>query len=134
MEWLLHILVFVFGYYTCKTFYVFRSGALTVAMLKVTYLTSLLILLRSLEQYAYIKQFGAQQLKRKDASDLDIENYNIYIDNDIKHFKTKSINNILKGTPTYFKDIPQFSDWDSAMEYVRANKTLVDQIINNSRR
>lgn len=102
--------------------------------MKITYLTSLIVLLRAIEQYVYVKQFGAQQLKRKGASDSDIENYKIYIDNDIKYFKTKSINNILNGTPTYFKDIPQFSDWDSAMEYMRSNKTLVDQIINNSRR
>ena len=77
MEWLLYVLVFVFGYYTCKTFYVFRSGALTVTMVKLAYVSSLLILVRALEQYSYVKQFGEQQMKRKDATQSDIDNYEI---------------------------------------------------------
>ena len=133
MEWLLYALVFVFGYYTCKTFYVFRSGALTVTMVKLAYVSSLLILVRALEQYSYVKQFGEQQMKRKDATQSDIDNYKIYVDNDIEYFKNKSINNILGGTPTYFKEIPQFSDWESAMEYLAANKQLVQHIINSRR-
>ena len=131
MEWLLYVLMFVFGYYTCKTFYVFRSGAVTVTMLKLTYLTSILVLVRALEQYSYVKQFGAQQLTRKDASDADIKNYKIYIDNDIEYFKTKSINNILDCTPTYFKQIPQFNDWESAMQYIQDNKELITHVINH---
>jgi hypothetical protein len=134
MEWLLYLLVFVFGYYTCKTFYVFSSGATTVTILKITYLTSLLVLLKALEQYEHIKKFGSQQLQRKGATDIDVENYKMYIDNDIRHFKSKSVNNILGTTPTYFKEIPEFSDWDSAMEYLDANKILVDHILNKSRR
>tara|TARA_R100000152_G_C6678684_1_gene113110 strand:+ start:148 stop:456 length:309 start_codon:yes stop_codon:yes gene_type:complete len=99
-------------------------------MLKLTYLTSILVLVRALEQYSYVKQFGAQQLTRKGASDVDVQNYKIYIDNDIEYFKTKSINNILDCTPTYFKQIPQFDDWESAMQYMRNNRQLMTHIIN----
>ena len=104
-----------------------------MTMVKLAYVSSLLILVRALEQYSYVKQFGEQQMKRKDATQSDIDNYKIYVDNDIEYFKNKSINNILGGTPTYFKEIPQFSDWESAMEYLAANKQLVQHIINSRR-
>jgi hypothetical protein len=129
MEWLLHLLVFFFGYYTCKTFYVFRSGALTVGMFKMTQLTALMILARSMEQYAYVKTFGEMQLKQKGASEKVISNYHIYVDNDANFFKTKSIKSILSTTPSYFKHLLEFEDWETAMRYLNDNKPIVNQIL-----
>jgi hypothetical protein len=129
MEWLLHLLVFVFGYYTCKTFYVFRSGALTVGMFKMTQLTTLMILTRSIEQYAYVKSFGESQMKQKGATEKEISNYHIYVNNDIEFFKNKSIKVIVSATPNYFKHLVEFDDWESAMRYLNDNKTIVNQFL-----
>lgn len=129
MEFLLYFLVFIFGYYTCKTFYIYRSGSLTIGMLKTSQLTCLILLIRAMEQYAYVRTFGAIQLKKACASDSDVENYQLYIDNDITFFKTKSIDNLVKATPNYFKQVLEFEDWESAMRYLNENKELTDQII-----
>ena len=129
LETILYLLVFIFGYYTCKTFYVYRSGSLTVGMLKMCHMASLMVLVRALEQYSYVRQFGIQQLKAKGASENEIKNFDLYIDNDIKFFKHKSISNLVGVTPTYFKQVLKFEDWDSAMDYMNANKELVEQII-----
>ena len=129
MEFLLYFLVFIFGYYTCKTFYIYRSGSLTVGMLKMSQLTCLMLLIRAMEQYAYIRTFGALQLKKGGASDSEVESYQLYIDNDIAFFKTKSIDNLVRATPNYFKQVLEFEDWESAMRHLNENKELVDHII-----
>jgi len=129
MEFLLYFLVFIFGYYTCKTFYIYRSGSLTVGMLKMSQLTCLLLLIRAMEQYAYIRTFGALQLKKGGASENEVESYQLYIDNDIAFFKTKSIDNLVGATPNYFKQVLEFEDWESAMRYLNENKELADHII-----
>jgi len=129
MEFLLYFLVFIFGYYTCKTFYIYRSGSLTVAMLKTSQLTSLILLIRALEQYAYIRTFGSQQLKKARATEKEVESYQLYIDNDIAFFKSKSIDNLVRATPNYFKQVLEFEDWESAMRYLNENKELADHII-----
>jgi hypothetical protein len=129
MEFLLYPLVFIFGYHTCKTFYVYRSGSLTIGMLKMSQLTCLVLLLRAIEQYAYVRTFGALQLKKKGATGDEVENYKLYINNDIAFFKTKSIDNLVSATPNYFKQVLEFDDWESAMRHMNENKELVDQII-----
>jgi len=82
-----------------------------------------------MEQYAYIRTFGALQLKKGGATESDVENYQLYIDNDITLFKTKSIDNLVRATPSYFKQVLEFKDWESAMKYLNENKELAEQII-----
>ena len=83
----------------------------------------------TIEQYAYVRTFGALQLKKKGATGDEVENYKLYINNDIAFFKTKSIDNLVSATPNYFKQVLEFDDWESAMRHMNENKELVDQII-----
>tara|TARA_R110001583_G_scaffold96407_6_gene240623 strand:+ start:10196 stop:10495 length:300 start_codon:yes stop_codon:yes gene_type:complete len=98
-------------------------------MFKMTQLTTLMILTRSMEQYAYVKSFGESQMKQKGATEKEISNYHIYVNNDIEFFKNKSIKVILSATPNYFKHLVEFDDWESAMRYLNDNKTIVNQFL-----
>ena len=132
-QWILHLLVFIFGFYTCKTFYVYRSGQLTVTMLKLSQLVALTIIVKSLEQYTYVQNFGERQLKEKGATDDEVKNYRLYIDNDIQFFKNTSIKNIVSSTPSYFKQVLEFDDWNSAMSYLHMQKRIVAELIKERR-
>tara|TARA_Y100000593_G_C4273560_1_gene318715 strand:+ start:421 stop:771 length:351 start_codon:yes stop_codon:yes gene_type:complete len=81
-------------------------------------LSALLILLRSLEQYTYLKSYGTLKLQEKDATENEINAYKIVIDNDIEFFKRQSIKNINKHIPEYLKVLEHFETWDEAMLFL----------------
>ena len=58
-QYALHLLTFIFGYVTCRTFYFFKSARASVTLLKVVQLVSLAIFLKCIEEYSYA---GAQKL------------------------------------------------------------------------
>ena len=129
MELILYFLVFMFGYVTHRTFWTFRSTKSILLLLQSAQITSLLILARSIEKYSYVKAFGANQLTKSGATDDAVDNYKKYIDNDIEYFKSSSIKNIVRNTPEHFEPIVQFSDWNSAMEYLdNLNQTRMGNI------
>ena len=118
LEFLLYGLIFVFGYVTHKTFHIYtatKTGSLIFLHGK---LTTLLILLRAIEQYSYVKSFGALQMKEKGASESDIAAYKIFINNDIEYFKKQSIKAINKPIPEYLKVLEHFENWDEAMIFI----------------
>lgn len=123
MQYLLYILLFVFGFYTHKTFQTYRSAQASIALLFSAQITSILILLKAIENYSYVKTFGANQLRSKEATDNEVKNYELYIDNDIKYFKNNSVKQILRQLPEHFRLTGQFDDWESAMQYLETTKT-----------
>jgi hypothetical protein len=91
---------------------------MSILLLQSAQVTSLLILVKSLQNYSYVKNFGANQLLKKEASQEEIDNYIKFIDNDIEFFKKTSVSQIIKDTPPHFSTITNFDDWDSAMAYL----------------
>ena len=123
MEFLLYLLVFMFGYVTHRTFFTYTSTKSALVILQNAQITSLLSLTRCMQNYAYVKSFGSLQLANHGASESEVENYEKFIDNDIEFFKRSSISSMLRDTPDYFMPAVQFTDWDSAMKYLdRLNK------------
>jgi len=48
---------------------------------------------------------------------------------EIELFKKRSIIAILALHPDYFKSVPEFDDWDSAMLYLGANKKIAQTFL-----
>jgi hypothetical protein len=118
VEFLLYVLVFLFGYVTHRTFSTYKNAKASILLLQSSVVASLLILARCLQNYSYVKSFGANQLEKKEASSEQVDNYKLLIDNDIKFFKKSSVSQILKDIPEHFSTIIEFNDWDSAMKYL----------------
>ncbi len=118
MELLLYMLVFIFGVQTHRTFSNYKNAKMSILLLQSAQVTSLLILVKSLQNYSYVKNFGANQLLKKEASQEEIDSYIKFIDNDIEFFKKTSVSQIIKDTPPHFSTITNFDDWDSAMAYL----------------
>lgn len=133
LEILLYLLVFIFGYITHRTFHTYtatKTGSLIFLHGK---MTVVLMLLKAIEKYSYVKSFGALQLKEKGASDSEIEAYKIFIDNDISLFKKQSIKSINKPIPDYLNVLEPFNNWDDAMLFIAKYKQELPEEITNDR-
>ena len=108
----------MFGYVTHKTFHTYtatKTGSLIFLHGK---MTALLMLLRAMEKYSYVKTFGVLQLQEKGASESEVKAFKIFIDNDIEFFKNQSIKAINKPIPEYLKILEHFNNWDEAMMFI----------------
>ena len=122
----LHLLTFLFGYVTCRTFYFFKSARISVSLLKVMHVVCLSILIKSIEEYSYA---GTEKLKALSRCGVlpDDEIYKkVEIQNEqiIGLFKKRSIATIIALHPEYFRPTVEFKDWESAMVFMHRNKKI----------
>ena len=73
MDWLLYLVVFIFGYITCKTFYFMNAARTSINMLKSAQLTSLLVLARSMEHFSYSRALRLHHMQMTDATEHNIQ-------------------------------------------------------------
>jgi hypothetical protein len=118
LEVLLYILVFAFGYVTHRTFHTYMAAKTGSLIFLHSKITSLLLLIKCIESYSYIKAFGIIQLEKSDASEKQVEAFTKMIDNDIGFFKKQSIKNMNGLVPEYLKVLEHFENWDEAMSFL----------------
>jgi len=123
MQFLLYALVFLFGFFTYRTFFIYRVAHASLFILRMSQRTSLIMLTRALENYHYTKSFCAERLTKSGATEKELKSFNIYIENDIEQLKKTSIRDINKAMPEQFKSSIVFHDWDTAMAFLEASKT-----------
>lgn len=116
--WWLYLIVFAFGYFTCKTFYFVREVRLGLIMLKVTHCIALYCLVKAYEQLEYAKNAKKNEMLSIGESEGNIKAYCLNFDELIHTFKRRSINDIINLHPSFYKDIIKFNDWDSAMSFL----------------
>ena len=125
MNWLLYILVFLFGYITCKTFYFLSATRTSINVMRIAQLISLLIFSKSLEHFAYAKNTRLHIMKQNDESDHNINAFIKTFDQEVDAFKFKGIKAIVNYHSSHFKDLLEFDDWKTAMKYLDDNKEIV---------
>lgn len=132
MEFLLYVLVFVFGYVTHRTFHTYMAAKTGSLIFLHSKLTSLLMLIKCIESYNYVKAFGMMQLKKNEATDKQVEAFTTMIDNDITFFKKQSIKNINILIPEYLKVLEHFDNWDEAMMFlVKFKQEIPGEFLND---
>jgi len=117
-DWLLYVLVFIFGYVTCKTFYFFKEVRLGLVMMDISQALSLHTIVLGLENYYFTRSIKISELKKANASDQVIEAYKKNFDEEIERYKNKCIEEIIKIHPNFYRDVLRFNDWDSAMRFL----------------
>ncbi len=117
-QWALYLLVFVFGYVTCKTFYFMRETRLGLIMLKLSHCLALYTIVKGLEKYQYVKNLKISQMVNSGESEQVITAYQINFDKEIQVYKNKCINEIIKIHPKFYRDIVSYHDWNSAMVFL----------------
>ena len=119
-NWLLHVLVFIFGYITCKTFYFLRASRLSLSLIK---LSSCVI--KAIETLVNAKEAARKEYIESDAdknSRISLENR---VDSEIKILKDNSIAYLLQAHPRFYREVLKFDSWQSSMVYLKENKDAV---------
>ena len=114
----LYILVFVFGYVTCQTFYFFRSTRVSLKLMKSGRVIYLLMMAKAMENYKIAEEVMVTSLKNSESDQVVIDRFKRGVEDERKSFKNKSIMWLISNTPPTFKEIIGFEDWDSAMQYL----------------
>ena len=125
LEWLLYILVFLFGYITCRTFYFFSAARTSINLIRITQLVSLLIFSKSLEHFAYAKSTRLHIMKQNDESDHNVNAFVTAFEQEVEAFKFKGIKSMIDYHSSYFAELLEFNDWPTAMKYLDDNKETV---------
>ena len=116
--WWLYLLVFSFGYLTCKTFYFLKEIRLGLVMLKISHCLSLYTIVRGVESLEYTKAMRLNELRLREESERNVKAYQLNFDAEIKLYKDKSIREIINMHPKFYRDLVEYDDWDSAMRFL----------------
>ena len=116
--WWLYLLVFAFGYFTCRTFYFLKEVRLGLVMLKLSHFLSLYTIVKGVENLEYTKSMRLDELRRKGESERNMDAYRNNFDIEIKLYKDKSIREIINIHPKFYRDLVKYTDWDSAMRFL----------------
>mgnify|MGYP003627847499 FL=1 len=126
------MLVFVFGYFTCKTFYFFREVRIGLVMLKLSHYLSLYTIAKGIENFEYTKSVRIDEMRRSEESERNIEAYRLNFDVDIKLYKDKSIREIINMHPKFYHDLFEYDDWDTAMRFLNEDGIEYIKHFNNT--
>ena len=116
--WWLYLLVFAFGYLTCKTFYFLKEIRLGLVMLKISHCLSLYTIVKGVESLEYTKAMRLNELRLREESERNVKAYQLNFDAEIKLYKDKSIREIINMHPKFYRDLIEYDDWDSAMRFL----------------
>jgi len=120
--WWLYILVFIFGYLTCKTFYFIRASRISLSLLvysQVIYLSCMVKILESLLQIKYFS--NGIRSSAKEMSPV-CNQINKKVDMEISILKDNSINYLINMHPKFYRESLKFEDWDSSMRFLKDKK------------
>lgn len=116
--WWLYLLVFIFGYVTCQTFYFIRSARVSLKLMKSSRVIYLLMMAKAMEKYKIAEEVMIQHMQESGKDQFTISKFKDSIEKERQSFKDRTITWAVENTPDTFKDILGFEDWDSAMKYL----------------
>ena len=132
-SWWLYLLVFVFGYITHKTFYFFRSAKVSIGLIRVSQLISLAVLAKSMENFYYSHTARLRHIREYDGNEEDIKDLRLAFNSEISNYKERAIKEMLDLHPTFYSQIIDFDNWNSAMKHLEDNKQFVLNILNQDK-
>ena len=121
-HWWLFLLTFIFGYFTCKTFYFIRSTRASLVLLRAIHVIYLSSLIKAIEHMSYAREIMLEHMLKTEKSSTQISSFELRFERDTQMLKVRSINTLLACHPTFFRRMMDFKDWPSAMEYLLNNK------------
>lgn len=122
MNWWLYLLVFIFGYVTCKVFYFLRVSRLSISLLKISQIVYLSTLIRALEHLSYSREIMLEHMLKAEKGSTQISSFEYRFGEDVRMLKERSIQELLQQHPKVFRRIIEFDDWPSAMRFLMEHK------------
>tara|TARA_Y100001937_G_C6905886_1_gene235389 strand:+ start:126 stop:557 length:432 start_codon:yes stop_codon:yes gene_type:complete len=127
--WVFYFLFFIFGYSTCNTFYFLKSIRKSIELLRVSQVVSLFIIARSLEDFAYAKEYSILRMKEGEETESNIIAFEQRHQKEVDFFKENSIKSIINAHGNYFSEIVDYDDWNGAMKFLNMNKKKVFEFL-----
>ena len=124
----LNLLVFVFGYFTCRTFYFFNSVRRSIALLKFSQIVALSMFLKCIEEYSAASTHKLMALNKCGILESDAVYKKVLNESDlnVEDFKQRSVASIIALHAGFFEPTVDFNDWDSAMAFLNNNKKVME--------
>jgi hypothetical protein len=120
--WWVHILLFVFGYVTCKTFYFVRGAKLSITLLRASHIIYLSSLIKAIEHMSHAREMMLEHMIKTEKGGSQISFFEMKFEEDLRLFKERSIDVLLYCHPAFFKPTLEFDDWSTAMKFLQDNK------------
>ena len=114
--WWLYLLVFIFGYTTCRTFYFLRSARLSLSLIKYSQIIYLSCVHKAVEHLSAIKPV-IEETETEVPDDLQQK-----IDEQISILKNNSINYLISMHPKFYRESLIFDDWESSSNFLEEKK------------
>ncbi len=73
---------------------------------------------KAMEKYKIAEEVMMINLKKSNKDEKTIRDFQNSIENERQSFKERSISWVVENTPSTFRDIIGFNDWDSAMKFL----------------
>ena len=73
---------------------------------------------KAMEKYKIAEEVMVMNLKNSNKDEKAIKEFQNSIENERQSFKERSVSWIIENTPSTFRDIIGFDDWDSAMKFL----------------
>tara|TARA_Y100001937_G_scaffold111137_1_gene157448 strand:- start:722 stop:1129 length:408 start_codon:yes stop_codon:yes gene_type:complete len=116
--WWLYLLVFLFGYVTCQTFYFIKSTRVSLKLMKSSRVIYLLMMAKAMEKYKIAEEVMVKHLQESGKDESVVLRFKDSIEKERESFKIRTVSWAIENTPDTFKDIIGFQDWDSAMKFL----------------
>ena len=131
MDFVLPLLTFLFGYYTCHTFYYYKSIRAGIIAVRTAQVVSLAMIVLALQELVEAKTLAEKAKIAAGETEHNINAIKKINEIEISYFKEQAIRKLIKAHPSFFSPIVDFSDWNSAMQYLESNRRLAIEIIDN---
>ena len=122
MDWLIYLLLFVFGYVTCSVLYFLRSMRTSIRLLKTAQIVYLSILVKALEYYYYARGIALEHMLLSEKNSASISSFEYRFDEDIQMFKRNGVKALQNHVPHLFESTVDFKSWDEAMSFLEKNR------------
>ena len=116
--WWLYLLVFLFGYVTCQTFYFIKSTRVSLKLMKSSRVIYLLMMAKAMEKYKIAEEVMVKHLQESGKDESVVLRFKDSIEKERESFKIRTVSWVIENTPDTFKDIIGFQDWNSAMKFL----------------
>jgi len=124
MNWLLYVLIFIFGYVTCKTFYFLKATRLSLVLTRASHIIYLSCMIKALESMAHGRGIALEQMLRTDKSASHISAFEYRYDEDVRQFKERSIDILRELHPDFFRKMIEFENWSEASKYLDGHRDI----------
>ena len=132
MEWALFTLMFIFGYITCKLLYFIRATRTSFHLIRASQLISVAMLTKALEDFYYAKVYRMEKMVEAGETDHNITAFSYRMEEEMGYYKQKAVKSLVDLHPDFFKQLLEFDDWKSAMQFLEANQDVMAAFLSRS--